>query len=219
MKAVVYLRISDEKQVSNTSLATQEQVCRAYCNKQNLDVVDVVTDEAISANKNNLQRVAELLDYCDQNYKKFDVLVVFKIDRFARSQEHHHYLRSKLLKKNIRLRSATENIGEDGSPKLIEGILAAVNEYDNDISIERTKLGMIRRLEQGLFPWNPPIGYYLPKNTGERLSIAKEDEACSHAIREMFNLYATGLYSFHAIAHKLNVSSTLFARRFVFHLS
>ncbi|MBP9702866.1 recombinase family protein [Candidatus Woesebacteria bacterium] len=67
---------------------------------------------------------------------------------------------------------------------------------------------MIRRLEQGLFPWNPPIGYYLPKNMGERLSVAKEDEACSHAIREVFNLYATGLYSFHAIAHKLNKTAT-----------
>ena len=208
MRAVIYLRISDEKQVANTSLATQEQVCRGYCNKQNFEVVDVVTDEAISANKNNAQRVAELLDYCDHNYKKFDVLVVFKIDRFARSQEHHHYLRSKLLKKNIRLRSATENIGEDGSPKLIEGILAAVNEYDNDIRIERTKLGMIRRLEQGLFPWNPPIGYYLPKMSGERLCVAKEDVACSQAIKEMFRLYSTGLYSFHAIAKKLNETPT-----------
>ena len=204
MKAVIYLRISDEKQISNTSLGTQEQVCRGYCTKQNYEVVDVVTDEAISANKSNIQRVAELLDYCDQNYKKFDVLVVFKIDRFARSQEHHHYLRGKLLKKNIRLRSATENIGEEGSPKLVEGILAAVNEYDNDIRTERTKLGMIRRLEQGLFPWNPPLGYFLPKIVDERLCVASLDTKCSNSIKELFNLYGTGLYSFEALANKLN---------------
>jgi len=206
MKAVIYLRISDEKQISNTSLATQEQVCRSYCTKQGLEIVDVVTDEAISANKNNAQRVAELLDYCDKNHKKFDVLVVFKIDRFARSQEHHHYLRSKLLKKKIKLRSATENIGEDGSPKLIEGILAAVNEYDNDIRTERTKLGMLRRLDQGLFPWRPPLGYSLPKTPGERLSVAVEDVACSEAIRDLFRLYSSALYSFSALARKLNVN-------------
>ncbi|KKQ48871.1 MAG: Site-specific recombinase, partial [Candidatus Shapirobacteria bacterium GW2011_GWE1_38_10] len=206
MKAVIYLRISDEKQISNTSLTTQEEVCRGYSAKQGFEIVDVVTDEAISANKNNAQRVAELLDYCDTNYKKFDVLVVFKIDRFARSQEHHHYLRSKLLKKNIRLRSATENIGEDGSPKLIEGILAAVNEYDNDIRTERTKLGMLRRLDQGLFPWNPPLGYYLPQVSGERLSISKEDVACSGAVRELFSLYSSGLYSFSALARRLNAN-------------
>lgn len=204
MRAVIYLRISDEKQISNTSLVTQEQVCRGYCIKMGFDVVDIVTDEAVSANKTNSFRVAELLNYCDKNSKKFDVLVVFKIDRFARSQEHHHFLRGRLAKKNIILRSATETIGEKGSDKLIEGVIAAVNEYDNDIRTERTKLGMIRRLEQGLFPWNPPIGYYLPKDKDERLSVAKEDVSCSNSIREIFNLYSTGLYSFEAVAKKLN---------------
>src|SRR3990167_6381025 len=183
MKAVIYLRTSSDKQIDNTSFETQESVCRSYCNKENLEVYKIVKNEAVSANKTSSQRVIELLEFCNKAKGKFDVLVVYKLDRFARSQEQHHWLRKELLKRNIILRSATEKIGESGSEKLIEGVLAAVNEYDNDIRTERTKLGMVRRLEEGLRPWNPCYGYLLPKKESVRLCVAEIDDVCADYIR------------------------------------
>lgn len=113
----LYLRFSDTKQIGNTSFETQEQVCRNSCLADEYEVVDIVKNEAVSASKNNTERIIDLLDYCKKNHSKFDILMVYKLDRFARGQEHHHWLRGQLLKLGIILRSATERIDESPSGK------------------------------------------------------------------------------------------------------
>jgi len=119
-RAVIYLRTSSDRQIDNTSIPSQETICRAYCEREQLIVVSVVKKEAVSAKESNIQRAIELLNFVKKNKTKFDVLVVYKLDRFARSQEQHHWLRGQLFKLGIILRSATERIDESPSGKLIE---------------------------------------------------------------------------------------------------
>ncbi len=194
-KAILYLRFSDPKQAGNTSIATQEKICRNACEVEDFEVVDVIKNEAVSASKTNTERVAELLEFVKENKNKFDVLMVFKLDRFARSQEQHHWLRGQLLNMGIILRSATEKIDESPSGKLVEGVLAAVNEYDNEVKRERVKIAMWARVEQGLYPWQPPLGYKPDKVPGVKLSPRISDESCHKDVKKIFKKYASGLYS------------------------
>ena len=203
-KAIIYLRTSSDRQIDNTSIPTQEAICRAYCEREQLIVVDVVKKEAVSAKENNIQRAVELLDFVKKNRLKFNVLVVYKLDRFARSQEQHHWLRGQLFKMGIILRSATERIDESPSGKLIEGVLAAVNEYDNKIRAERVKLSQKRRLEEGFWPWTPPLGYFRPKIPGVRLTSCEWDTNCAKDIALIFELYSTGSYTFSSLASLFN---------------
>ena len=152
-KAILYLRFSDTKQIGNTSIESQESICRNYCLTEGFKVVEIVKNEAVSASQTNVKRVAELLEFCSERKGKFDVLVVFKLDRFARSSEQHHWLRGQLLRMGVILRSSTERIDESPSGKLVEGVLASVNEYDNEVKRERVKLAMWSRVGQGLWPW------------------------------------------------------------------
>lgn len=204
MKAVIDIRISDEKQKGNTSLKTQEQIGRAYCEREGWDVIDIREQEAVSASQTNVQRVADLLEYCKENKGKFDVYVVFKLDRFARSMEQHHWLRSELLKMGIVLRSATETINESPSGKLVEGVLAAVAEYDNSVRRERVKIAMQRRVEEGLWPWNAPLGYYRESVPGVKLSVSQIDDKSSWAALEVFNLYSTGAFTYRDLAERMS---------------
>ena len=55
--------------------------------------------------------------------------------------------------------SVTEPIDENPEGKLLETILAGFAQFDNDIRALRTVQGMRRRLEEGIFPWGPPLGY------------------------------------------------------------
>lgn len=203
-RAIIYLRISSDKQIDNTSLDTQEQICRGYCEREGLQIVDVIKLEAVSAKDTNTLRVAELLEFAKEHQGKFDVLVVFKLDRFARSQEHHHYLRAQLMKMSIVLRSSTERIDESPQGKLVEGVLAAVNEYDNEVRKERVKIAMWRRVEEGLWPWQPPLGFWRPKHPGIRLTVSQLDLACKDAVMEIFTLFSTGVYTYDAISKKMN---------------
>jgi len=127
-RAIIYLRISSDKQIDNTSLETQEKISRAYCETEGYEIVDVISKEAVSAKETNIRRVAELLEFAKAREGKFDILVVFKLDRFARNQEQHHWLRGQFMRLSIILRSATERIDETPSGRLVEGVLAAVNE-------------------------------------------------------------------------------------------
>ncbi len=204
MKAVIDIRISDEKQKGNTSLTTQEQIGRAYCEREGWEVVDVRRQEAVSANETNTKRVADLLEYCKTNQGKFDVYVVFKLDRFARSKEQHHWLRGHLLRMGIMVRSATETIDESPSGGLIEGVLAAVAEYDNLIRKERVKIAMQRRVEEGLWPWNAPLGYYRESVPGVKLSVSQIDDKSSWAALEVFNLYSTGAFTYRDLAERMS---------------
>src|SRR3989344_2970537 len=183
-RAILYLRFSDPKQMGGTSIETQEQVCRNSCLAEGFDVIEITKNEAVSASKTNTKRIIDLLDFCKERQGKFDVLVVFKLDRFARSQEQHHWLRGQLLKLGVILRSATERIDETISGKLVEGVLAAVNEYDNEVKRERVKLAMWSRVEHGLWPWNAPTGYMPDPNRPANVKLLPHifDETCNTAV-------------------------------------
>jgi site-specific DNA recombinase len=194
-KAILYLRFSDTKQYGNTSIDSQEKICRNACEVESYSVVKIIKNEAVSASKTNTQRVAELLEFCKERKGKFDVLMVYKLDRFARSQEQHHWLRGQILKLGVILRSATEKIDESPSGRLVEGVLAAVNEYDNEVKRERVKIAMWSRVEHGLYPWSPPTGYIPKVVPGVKLSPRIIDNTCCNEIVSLFERYSTGLYT------------------------
>lgn len=77
--------------------------------------------------------------------------------------------------------------------KLVEGVLAAVNEYDNEVKRERVKLAMWARVEQGLWPWGAPTGYKENKQAGVRLSPREWDLTCKDFVISLFEKYATGV--------------------------
>lgn len=200
----LYLRFSDPKQIGGTSIGVQKEVCFSACKAEGYNIVDTVEYEAVSANKTNTQRVAELLDYCKQMQGKITILMVYKLDRFARSQEQHHWLRGQMLKMGILLRSATEKVDESPSGRLVEGVLAAVNEYDNEVKKERVKLSMWRRVDEGLWPWKPPLGYKVAKIEGVKLSPFVIDESCSSIVKDIFKNYSSGLISKSELARSLS---------------
>jgi hypothetical protein len=57
---------------------------------------------------------------------------VFNLTRFARDKYDHFALRSHLQSLGISLRSATEPIDDTSTGKLMEGVLAAFAQFDND---------------------------------------------------------------------------------------
>src|SRR3990167_5734915 len=73
--------------------------------------------------------------------------------------------------------------------------MAAVNEYDNAIRRERSIIGVWKRISDGLWPKQPPTGYWRPKVPGVRLSLCEWDENCYQAIIDIFTFFNTGAYT------------------------
>jgi DNA invertase Pin-like site-specific DNA recombinase len=120
-------------------------------------------------------------------------VVVFNLNRFARDKYDHFALRSHLQSLGISLRSATEPIDDTSTGKLMEGVLAAFAQFDNDVRSDRTRAGMKAALELGRWVFLAPIGYLnAPRSMGRSL-VHDPDRAA--LVQRAFAEYATGRFA------------------------
>jgi site-specific DNA recombinase len=159
MRAVIYCRVSDPEQTKNLSLPTQEKVCREYCAREGLEVDRIFIERGESAKTAERTEFRRLLKYCREHKHRVHVVVVYALTRFSRNSADHHMIRALLGGFGISLRSATEPINDSPSGRFVEGVLAAVAQYENEAKAERTLAGMKAAAERGFWIWHPPIGY------------------------------------------------------------
>jgi DNA invertase Pin-like site-specific DNA recombinase len=102
------------------------------------------------------------------NKGRVHFVVVFNLTRFARDKYDHFALRSHLQSLGISLRSATEPIDDTSTGKLMEGVLAAFAQFDNDVRSDRTRADMKAALELGRWVFRAPISYLnAPRSMGK----------------------------------------------------
>ena len=142
MRAVIYCRVSTSEQVQNFSLETQRKACREYCAQNNLVVDRVFVDEGESAKTADRTEFKNLIAYCRENQKRIDFIIVYSLSRFSRDQYVHATFRTLLKKCGITLRSVTEPIDDTSTGRLMETMLSAIAQFENDVKADRTKAGM-----------------------------------------------------------------------------
>ena len=160
--AVIYIRVSSDEQVDGTSLDFQEQECRKYCERKGFEVIQVFREEGESAKDlslNNRKVFLQAIEFCRKNKSKVQAFVVLRVNRFARNTEDHFIIRKKLLEYGVTLHSATEVIGNKPQEKVFEVMSAAFSEYDNAIRKQQCTDGMSEKINAGIYPWKPPLGY------------------------------------------------------------
>ncbi len=194
MRAAIYCRVSTKEQAKNLSLATQQRACVVYCRQHCIEVDKVWVEEGESAKTADRPEFQKLLSYCRENKGRIHCVVVYKIDRFARDKYDHYAVRLLLNKYGITLRSATEPIDDSSTGKLMEGILAACAQFDNDVRGERTVAGMRASLEKGRWTFQAPLGYLKPPKETGTASLVSDPER-GPLVRQAFEIYAKGGYS------------------------
>ena len=159
MKAVIYCRVSTKEQVNNLSLPTQLRECQRYCEQHGYEVDKVFEDAGESAKTTDRPDFLRMLEYCAANKKRVRAVVVYNLTRFSRNAYDHATVRALLNGIGILVRSATEAISDDPTGKLMENVLAAFGQFDNDAKSERSKVGMKAALRRGRWTWRAPLGY------------------------------------------------------------
>jgi DNA invertase Pin-like site-specific DNA recombinase len=190
--AVIYVRVSTADQVRNFSLASQEKACRDYCERNGFDVDKVFVEEGESAKTTNRPQFQKMLAYCREHKGRVKWLVVYRLDRFSRRQEDHHALRGLLAGFGVTLRSVSDPIDETSTGRLMEGILAAFAQFDNDVRAERTVAGMKAAIQAGKWTFKAPLGYL--SGDGKSGSLIHDRER-GPLVKQAFELHATGLHT------------------------
>src|ERR1039458_5598173 len=196
MNAVIYCRVSSKEQIEGTSLESQELACHDYARSKGMRVLKVFVEQGESAKFADRTQLLELIDFCRQNKGNVDAVLVWKIDRFARNVADHYSIKTTLLKYGVRVASVTEPIDSDPTGKLMEGVLASVAQFDNDVRAMRTVQGMRHRIQEGIFPWGPPFGYKSSVTRGEKKNRPDlPDEPTFSLLQRAWKLFATGAYT------------------------
>ena len=195
MKAVAYVRVSSDDQVRGTSLDSQTEACNKYAKDNNIDLPteNVFREEGVSAKVINRPKLAAMLDYCAKNKGKITHCIIWKVDRLARKSEYHHIIKAQLKKLGIKLVSVTEPIDDSPMGNLMDSMLAAFAEFDNEIRMARTTGGMIARLEQGAWPHAAPYGYRRIRTASGIVTIEPSDNA--PRVKRLLEEFSTGAYT------------------------
>lgn len=195
MKAVAYIRVSTEEQTHGTSLDSQKAACLAYAKSQDIELPlqNIFREAGVSAKIMDRPELAKMLDYCAKNKGQITHCIIWKVDRLARKSEYHHIIKAQLSRLGVKLVSVTEPIGDDPLGNLMDGMLAAFAQFDNDIRTARTTGGMRARLEQGGWPHAAPYGYRRSRTPSNIVSIEPNEDAPK--VKRLLEEFSTGAYT------------------------
>ncbi len=162
---LIYLRVSTKEQLDGTSIEVQNQICRDYALRNNLEVVRAFTEKGESAKTTNRTELKLMMDYVSKHRNEVHAIVFYKIDRLSRDT--YDYASLKIFFNNFgtKLLSATENLEDSPVGRWVENSLANNAQFDNEVRSERSKNGMIEAVKNGRYVWSAPLGY---TNTGGR---------------------------------------------------
>lgn len=137
------------------------RACREYAQTNNYTVIHVYTDEAISGKGT---KTASRKDYQqmlrDADIQSFDVILIHKYDRIARSLREHANLESRLSDNHVELIAVAQNFGHSSESKILKSMLWAMSEYYIDNLSSEVKKGhketALKALHNGGYA---PFGY------------------------------------------------------------
>lgn len=182
----LYLRYSSERQ-KEQSIEGQLRDCIAYCKRKNYRIVAIYVDRALTARKDVEKRVRFQQMITDSVHRAWALIIVWKLDRFARNREDSAIFKMRLRKNGVRVESATESISTKPEGIILEAVLEGIAEYYSAELSEKITRGMRESALKGRsVGGHVPLGY---KIENHKLVI---DPATAHIVQEAFQLYANG---------------------------
>ena len=137
MKAVIYARYSSDNQ-REESIEGQIRECTEYAKYNDIEVVGHYIDRAYSAKTDKRPDFQRMIK--DSAKKNFQLVIVWKLDRFARNRYDSAIYKAALKKNGVRVISATEHITDDATGGLMESIFEGFKRSNgHNISNLRTK--------------------------------------------------------------------------------
>jgi DNA invertase Pin-like site-specific DNA recombinase len=181
MKIAIYARVSTVGHGQDTGMQTRD--LKEFCKLRDFQLVDSYVDEGVSGSKDSRPELDRLMR--DARKRRFDAVLVWKLDRFGRSLKHLVNALAEFQALGVAFISYKESLDmTTPAGRLMFGVIAAMAEFERDLIRERTKAGVAFARSKGKHIGRP------------RLAVKSSD---------VHRLRATGL-SRRAIGRELGIS-------------
>ncbi len=200
MRVATYTRISTDEEHQPYSLEAQDTRLRAYiASQEGWELTRRYSDRMTGS---TLERPELQRALADGRLGRFDLMLVYRVDRLSRSVRGLAQILEELDHAHVVFRSATEPF-DTGTPagRMMVQMLGVFAEFERATLVDRVIAGMERKAAAGGWLGGPnPYGYrYNP-------AVAKlePDEAEGATVRTIFDLYVTKKLGTRALANWLN---------------
>ena len=185
MKAVIYARYSSDNQ-REESIEGQIRECTAFAEKNDITVLKHYIDRAYSARTDHRPAFQEMIKDSDKHL--FDMVIVWKLDRFSRDRYDSARYKVLLKKNNVRVVSATEVISSGADGILLESVLEGFAEYYSADLAEKVTRGLTENALKGKCNGaTRPVGYVVDDEQHFQI-----DPLTGPFVLEAFKRYADG---------------------------
>ena len=188
-KVAIYIRVSTARQDQDGySIPMQKERLIAYCKAKGWVVAGVFVDPGHSGSSLDRPGIIALIDGVEAG--KFDVVLVYKLDRLSRSQKDTLFLIEDVFMSNNTDFVSMQESFDTGTVfgRAMVGILSVFSQMERETIVERTMMGRAGRAEDGLFHGGgtDPIGY----DYVDGVLVVNEAEA--EQVRMVYDFYASG---------------------------
>lgn len=197
VRAAAYARFSSDGQ-REESIEAQLRAINEYAERNNYTLYNVYADRGISGTTDNRAEFQRMID--DARNGKFNVILVHKLDRFARNRADSAIYRKELEKYNVKLVSVLENFDDSPEAVILQGVIESYNEYYSKNLRREVMKGLKENALTCRFTGGVPcLGYDIDKSTLKYVINNFEAEA----VKLIFKMYLAG-EGYTSIINELN---------------
>ena len=199
MKAALYARVSSDSQDVDLSISAQLRALRDYASKQGFTVVREFVDEAESGRTTQRPQFREMIALAKAKHAPFEAILVWKLNRFARSREDSIVYKKLLRNRGIKLISINEPLEDTASGHLLEGIIETMDEFYSENMGQDIRRGQTENAERGFFNGSkPPYAFHKVdvqdgSKTRHRLEPGLDGSVPRRVVILIFDVAAKGL--------------------------
>ena len=183
-RVVIYARFSSHSQTEQ-SIEGQLRECYDFARRNDYLVIAEYIDRALTGTTDKRPEFLRMIE--DSKKKNFDYVLVYQLDRFARNRYDSANYKAKLKKNGVRVLSAKENITEDASGILVEGMLESMAEYYSAELSQKVRRGVKESLLKGHFVGGYGLFGYDIVDKKWTINAYEAD-----IVRDMFTRYKNG---------------------------
>lgn len=197
MRVWIYSRLSNDDDCEMNSLLNQQEICRAFAERQGYQIVGQSSDDNVSGMNFSRRGLNELTAAVDAG--RLDAVLVKDLSRLGRHRTQTALFIDYLRERGVRVISVTEGLDTaSDEDDLIIGVRGLMNDYyARDIG-KKIRSGYRQKQREGIVI-TPPFGYWKDRNTN---TIQLHPEA-AETVRMIYSLYLQGLGQ-KEIARRLN---------------
>lgn len=211
-RAVIYARYSPGPNQREESIEGQIRECKEIAAKKGLMVIHEYIDKRLSGTRDDRPDFQRMLRDADRGL--FDVLLVWKNDRFSRNRYDSAISKRRLKRAGVKIMYAKEHIPDGPEGIILESLLEGLAEYYSANLAQNIRRGQLENALEGKFIGGTiPLGYKL--DAEKRYVI---DPETAPLVREIFKRYVDGEAIIH-ICDDLNARGYQTARKKAFNRS